>query len=197
MCAWIYIHTYTYIYVYVYLCMHIYIGIYMYIYRYIYTHTYKRKWCTSDFTSPTNRSPVSPQPGFPTNSPICRLFSHIMSYSMEYPFGQSRSAVLIPFSPNSLFSPQHPSQAKQYEKLRNQNVLGSVQYYPYLLRKHLSWEEVCIQVNAAAKIAAFSFLSLNFTLFLLPFQFFPITVYLICNYYYLRRGHSRHAVYFL
>ena len=48
---------------------------------------------------------------------------------MEYPFGQSRSAVLIPFSPNSLFSPQHPSQAKQYEKLRNQNVLGSVQYY--------------------------------------------------------------------
>lgn len=129
MCAWIYIHTYTCTYVYVYLCMHIYIGIYMYIYRYIYTHTYKRKWCTSDFTSPTNRSPVSPQPGFPTNSPICRLFSHIMSYSMEYPFGQSRSAVLIPFSPNSLFSPQHPSQAKQYEKLRNQNVLGSVQYY--------------------------------------------------------------------
>ena len=60
------------------------------------------------------------------NSTQCYSFVHTMSYGIEDPFGQFRSAVLVLFPP-SFLCPSAPSLAGQYEKLRNRNVLVCVQ----------------------------------------------------------------------
>jgi len=51
-----------------------------------------------------------------------------MSYGVEYLFGQFRPAVLVLPPPSSLCAPLPPSPAGQYEKLKNYDVLGSVQH---------------------------------------------------------------------
>ena len=61
------------------------------------------KWCTIAH----HQSPASPQAasGLPVNSPFFKLSFRMMSYIMEYPFGQFMSAVLILSPPSSLGPP--------------------------------------------------------------------------------------------
>ena len=51
---------------------------------------------------PTDAQPV-PKQLLPGHFPTAFSFFHMMSYGMEYPFGQFRSAVLVLFPPSSSY----------------------------------------------------------------------------------------------
>ena len=65
---------------------------------------------------PTNQS--STTAARPSQLPSVLYFFHMMSYGMEYPFGQFRSAILVLPPPSSLCS-SVPFLAGQYEKLKS------------------------------------------------------------------------------
>ena len=99
----------------------------MYIYMCVYTYTTKQAMhSAAAYHLLTNAQAGSKQQQPKQLSTISQVifFFCMMSHRIAWPFGQFRSAVLV-LSP---VPPQFPSLGDPYKKLRNQNVLGSVQH---------------------------------------------------------------------
>lgn len=77
------------------------------------------------------------------------VFFHLTSYHMEYSFGQYRSAVLV-LSPLSLLCP--PLFAGQQKKLKNGNILGSMQHYSAATKTLVFYQHFFFLLNSKHSI---------------------------------------------